>query len=396
MDGLVPTLRPDDAGFVLDLAAHAARVDRDGAFPWESLHALHAAGLLALTARMEDGGAGAGLVRAAAVVRHAGRGCASTGLILAMQLIHLRAAVRSEWPEHLRAQVGRDAVRSGALINALRVEPALGTPARGGLPATVARRTETGWRLSGRKIYSTGAPGLAWMLVFARVEPRGSPDTDEALPRTGLFLVPARSPGVRIEATWDQLGLRGSGSHDVVFADVLIPHDHAVDLRPPADWAQPDPEAVAWNTLLIAALYTGVAEAARDWTVAFLRGRAPSNLGAPLATLPRMQEAVGRIEARLLANRRLIAGAAAEADAGRPAPPAESGLIKTVAAENAIEAVQAAMQLAGNHGLSRANPLERHLRDVLCARVHTPQPDAAFVAAGRATLESAGRGALGQ
>lgn len=379
MDGpAFPTLHPDDAGFVLDLAARAASVDRAGAFPWESLRTLRAAGLLALTARIEDGGEGAGLVRAAEAVRHAGRGCASTALILAMQLIQLRTVARSDWPEPLRAEVGRSAARSGALINALRVEPALGTPARGGLPATAARRTEQGWRLSGRKIYGTGAPGLTWMLVFAR--------TQEAAPRTGLFLVPAASPGIAIEETWDQLGLRGSGSHDVVLDDVLIPHGHAVDLRPPAAWAQPDPEVTAWNTLLVAALYTGVAEAARDWLVAFLNGRAPANLGAPLATLPRMQEAVGRIEALLLTNRRLIAGAAADADAGRPAPAAESGLLKTVAAENAIQAVQAAMQLAGNPGLSRANPLERHLRDVLCARVHTPQPDAAFAAAGRLAL----------
>jgi alkylation response protein AidB-like acyl-CoA dehydrogenase len=42
--------------------------------------------------------------------------------------------------------------------------------------------------------------------------------------------------------------------------------------------------------------------------------------------------------------------------------------------------------LTGNHGLSRSNPLERHLRDVLCARIHTPQPDAAHLAAGRAAL----------
>jgi alkylation response protein AidB-like acyl-CoA dehydrogenase len=396
MDGSVSMLLPGDAGFVHDLAAHAARVDRDGAFPWESLNALHAAGLLALTARPEDGGAGAGLAQAAEAVRQAGRGCASTALILAMQLIQLRTAAHSDWPEHLRAEIGQGAVRSGALINALRVEPALGTPARGGLPATVARRTEEGWRLSGRKIYSTGAPGLASMLVFARVEPKGSPDTDEDPPRMGLFLVPARSPGIAIEDTWDQLGLRGSGSHDVVFTDVVLPYDHAVDLRPPAAWARPDPDTTAWNTLLVAALYTGVAEAARDWIVAFLRGRAPSNLGAALATLPRMQEAVGRIEALLLANRRLVASGAADADAGRPPSPTESGLLKTIAAENAVEAVQAAVQLAGNHGLSRANPLERHLRDVLCARVHTPQPDAAFVAAGRATLESAGRAALGQ
>ncbi len=394
MDGPAPTLPPDEAGFVPALAAHAASVDRDGAFPWDGLRALHAAGLLALTARPEDGGAGAGLLQAAAVVRQAGRGCASTALILAMQLIHLRTAARSDWPERLRAQIGRGAVCSGALINALRVEPALGTPARGGLPATLARRTAGGWSITGRKIYSTGAPGLAFMLVFARVEPlgspdvepKGSPDTEEAAPRTGLFLVPAQSPGVRIEATWDQLGLRGSGSHDVVFENVQVPADHALDLRPPADWAQPDPDTTAWNTLLVAALYTGVAEAARDWVASFLRGRAPASLGAPLATLPRMQEAVGRIEALLLANRRLIAGAAAEADAGRPPSPTESGLLKTTAAENAIEAVQGAVQLAGNHGLSRANPLERHLRDVLCARVHTPQPDAAFAAAGRLAL----------
>ena len=387
MDGSAfPTLPPGGAGFVHDLAAHAARVDRDGAFPWECLDVLHNAGLLALTARPEDGGGGAGLAQAAEVVRQAGRGCASTALIFAMQLIQLHTAAHSDWPEHLRVEIGRGAVRSGALINALRVEPALGTPARGGLPATVARRTEEGWRLSGRKIYSTGSPGLTSMLVFARVEPRGSPETDEDPPRMGLLLVSAKSPGIAIEETWDQLGLRGSGSHDVVFADVLVPHDHAVDLRPPADWARPDPETTAWNTLLVAALYTGVAEAARDWIVSFLRGRAPSNLGAPLATLPRMQEAVGRIEALLLTNRRLVAAAAAEADAGRPPSPAESGLLKTIAAENAIEAVQAAMQLAGNHGLSRANPLERHLRDVLCARVHTPQPDAAFAAAGRLAL----------
>ena len=389
MDGMAHGMTlcaPEADAIPPELAEHAAAVDRTGAFPQESLDALHAAGLLALTARAADGGQEAGLVRCTDLVRRAGQACASTALILAMQLIHVRAAARSAWPEHLRAQVGRGAGRFGALVNALRVEPALGTPARGGLPDTVARRTEGGWSLSGRKIYSTGSPGLTWMVVFARAEPEGSPGTDEAEPRVGQFLVPARSLGVRIEETWDQLGLRGSGSHDVVFEDVALPHDHAVDLRAPAGWARRDPDGAAWSGLLVAALYTGVAEAARDWLVQFLQNRVPANLGAPLATLPRMQEEVGRIEALLGANRRLLGSAAAATDAGHPPEGHESGLLKTVAAENAIAAVQAAMQLAGNHGLSRANPLERHLRDVLCARVHTPQPDAAYVAAGRAAL----------
>jgi alkylation response protein AidB-like acyl-CoA dehydrogenase len=130
----------------------------------------------------------------------------------------------------------------------------------------------------------------------------------------------------------------------VVFENVAIPLDHAVDLRAPADWARRDPEGAAWNALLIASLYTGVAEAARDWIVTFLRERVPANLGAPLASLPRMQEAVGRIEALLLTNRRLVGCAASDTDRGRPPEPHESTLLKTIACENAIEAVQAALQ----------------------------------------------------
>ena len=135
MDGMA--LRAAEADAVPpELAEHAAVVDRTGALPWDSLDALHAEGLPALTARAADGGQDAGLARVADLVRRAGQGCASTALILAMQLTHLRTAARSDWPEHLRALVGRGAGRFGALINALRVEPALGTPARGGLVGT--------------------------------------------------------------------------------------------------------------------------------------------------------------------------------------------------------------------------------------------------------------------
>ena len=378
MDGMV--LAQNDMGddLIAALAERADAVDREGRFPHESLELLHAEGLLNLTARRADGGQDAGLVRCTGLVRRAGQGCASTALIFAMQLIHLRTVAQSDWAEPVRATIGRSAGLYGALINALRVEPALGTPARGGLPDTIARRTADGWSITGRKIFSTGAPGLSWMLVFAR--------TDEETPRSGLFVVPARSPGISIEPTWDQLGLRGSGSDAVVFQDVRIPAAHAVDLREPSGWARRDPAGAAWSTLMVGALYTGVAEAARNWLVSFLRNRAPANLGAPLATLPRMQEAVGKIDALLLTNRRLIAAAAADTDAGSPPTMAESGLLKTVAAENAIAAVQSAIELTGNPGLSRANPLERHLRDVLCARVHTPQPDSAYTAAGRAAL----------
>lgn len=373
-DGLL--LRGGDPGeLARSFAATASRHDREGSFPHENFAALRAAGLLGLTVPREWGGEDAGLDRVAGVVGTIAEGCPATALVLAMQFIQHRGLARNaRIPLALRERLGRGAVERGELVNALRVEPELGTPARGGLPATTARRTADGWLVTGRKIYSTGSPALTWGLLWAR--------TDEAEPRTGTFLVPLRAPGVSIVETWDQAGLRASGSHDVLFRDLLIPAEYALDLRAPAEWGRPDPEQVAWNTLLIAALYTGVARAARDWLLGFLRDRRPANLGASLATLPRMQEAVGRIEALLLCNERLVAGAARNDDAS----PTECGLIKTVAAENSITAVQDAVALCGNHALSRSNPLERHLRDVLCARIHTPQPDSAFLAAGRAAL----------
>ncbi|GGF44620.1 acyl-CoA dehydrogenase [Aliidongia dinghuensis] len=361
-------------------AAEAAKHDRTGRLPRSHFDRLHEAGFLNLTVPAELGGGGVGLGEVVGIIGRIARGDASTALVLAMHLLHVASIFRKPtWPRHLAERIAWEILDGPALINALRVEPELGSPARGGLPATVARRTERGWRLDGHKIYSTGSTHLAWALVWAR--------TAEAEPRTGLFLVPMNAAGIRIEETWNHLGMRATASHDVLFENVLLPADHAVDIRAPADWAGPDPVQTAWNTLTITALYDGVARAARDWFVGYARDRRPANLGAPLATLERFQEAVGEIDGWLAVNRRLITGAAAEVDA-EPASlaAAEAGLIKRTVTDNAIKAVERALELTGNRGLDRTSPLERHYRDVLCSRIHTPQNDSILVAAGRAAF----------
>ncbi len=384
------------ARLTAQFTATAADHDRSGAFPRENFAALQAHGLIGLVAPTEHGGGGATLATARRVIAAVARGEPATALILTMTYLQHHALTRtdSRWPPHLRERVTRDAVERGALINALRVEPALGSPARGGLPATVARRDGEGWKIDGHKLYTTGIEGLSWLSVWAR--------TDEAVPRTGVFLVPRDAPGVRVIASWDHLGLRASGSHEVVFENVAIGLDHAVDLRAPADWApdagsQTDIDAhatqQAWMTVLLGSLYDAVATSARDWLVGFLNQRAPGSLGAPLASLPRVQEHVGEIEALLRTNRVLIDDATAAVDSGRAQASADSGLLKYTVTGNAVRAVELALQLSGNHGLTRHNPLERHYRDVLCSRIHTPQNDAILVAAGKRALLSSGAAA---
>jgi alkylation response protein AidB-like acyl-CoA dehydrogenase len=362
-----------------EFAGRAARHDRDASFPFENFDALSEAGLLALTVPAALGGHGAGARDAARIIGIFGKADPSTALVLSMHYIqHLVMARSSHWPARLARKLAREAIEGVALINALRVEPDQGSPSRGGLPVTIARRIETGWRLSGRKIYSTGAPILKWYAVWAK--------TDEPDVRVGLFLVPAGLPGTRIVETWDHLGLRASGSHDVVFDDVVFPLDYEIDVRKPVEWLVPDFTQATVHTIFVAAIYDGIARAARDWVIEFLKARVPSNLGAALATLPRVQEVVGGIEARLAVNARLIESFAGDFDDGVQLSPSESNIIKLTVTDNAVAAVEDALSLTSNHGLTRANPLERHYRDVLCGRVHTPQDDATRVIAGRLAL----------
>jgi alkylation response protein AidB-like acyl-CoA dehydrogenase len=174
--------------------------------------------------------------------------------------------------------------------------------------------------------------------------------------------------------------MRATCSDDVVLTDVVVPAERACGLEP-AGGGHRNP---AGPGTAIPAIYLGVAEAARDWLVGFLRERVPANLGHPLVELPRFQAALGEMGLRLTAARELLAALAAQADAGRDVPRETAWAAKTVANRAAIRAVEQAVSLIGNPGLSTRNPLERHLRDVLCARVHFPQEDTVVAALGAA------------
>jgi alkylation response protein AidB-like acyl-CoA dehydrogenase len=365
---------------VAALAQRAGEHDRDATFPFEGIDAVRAAGLLTTTVAERYGGPGAGVLDTARLLAELGRGDPSVALVTAMTLfIHAAQAVHPTWPENLYRDVLAESAQRPVLINALRVEPDLGSPSRGGLPATIARRTTDGWSLTGRKIYSTGSVALRWMVVWAR--------TDEPNPKVGGFLVRADTPGITIEPTWDHLGLRASASHDVVFDRVVVPADAVAGLSTPDN---PAPAALAvmqaWH-VAVPALYLGVARNALDWLVAFLHERVPSGLGAPLATLPRFHTTVGEIAAQIDGAQEILFGVAKRVDDGDPDAVARAGVAKVLATRALISAVEQALAATGNPGLTRQNPLQRHYRDVLCSRVHTPQDDAVIMASGLRVLD---------
>jgi alkylation response protein AidB-like acyl-CoA dehydrogenase len=367
-------------GITKALAAGAEANDRDASFPAAGIAAVQEAGLLTATIAQRYGGPGAGLADTVAILAALGKGDPSVAMISAMTVFaHAMQRYQPDWPDDAYADVVAESVTRPVLINALRVEPDLGTPARGGLPATIARRTREGWAITGRKTFSTGAGGLTWMLVWSR--------TEDDQPQVGAFLVRGDAPGIAIERTWDHLGLRASRSDDVIF-DGAPAHGHT-GLEVPRVGFSGIPGFAAWNCLGLAAIYLGVASAARDWLIKFLNERTPASLGAPLATLPRFQAAVGEIDALLGAADDLIGALARRFDDGDETVIARAPAAKLIANRAAIDSVAQALALVGNNGLTRKNPLERHYRDVLCSRVHSPQDDTIVASLGKAALREA-------
>ena len=144
-----------------------------------------------------------------------------------------------------------------------------------------------------------------------------------------------------------------------------------------------------WMSVLLSSVYDGVARSARSWLVQWLEQRKPSNLGAALSTLPRFQEVVGQIDTLLFNNHNLLHAAAQGLT-----PAAHAAQIKYLVTTNAIRAVELAIEASGNPGLSRSNPLQRHLRNVLCARIHTPQNDVTLIGVGKAVFAQRAKAAL--
>lgn len=362
------------------ISARAEVHDRTAEFPHEAFARLHEIGAQALTVPTEYGGLGGGIAEAVEVIERVGAADPSVGLILQWNYtnhLSLRHA-DNPWPAGIKEQVFRTAVTEGALINGFAVERGLGSLARGGVPATTAEEQSDGsWIINGEKAYGTGISGLRWITVTAT--------TVEENPRIATFLIDPDTPGWTVLPTWDHLGLRASDTQGALFEGTRVPGDRLVDIRDPRDGNSKLRSAGRQALpLLLAANYNGVSIATRDWLVEYLHTRVPTALGASLATVPRFHDRVGDIEAQVLTSQALLRQAVTALGGGDTPLPA---LAKHVATTTAIRITESALDLTGNPGLSRSNPLERHHRNALVGRIHFPQSDFILTGLGRAALE---------
>ena len=364
-----------------EIAPRADLHDREGTFSQENIDALWRAGHRQPQPPRAHGGPGADLRTTAAAVApspratprrrssgHAPHPPAAAGRRL------LRRATRPPAPAVFASALARPGADQRAARRA-RARDAGPRRRPRHARAVADRRTAAGASAAARSS-RTGASGLRWLVVW------GATEDDPDGRASGGSSCPATRPASRSSRRWDHLGHARLGEPR---RRVRRRRDPARPrLRPRARRARPTPgrDAAArrLDDVLLLAVYRGVAEAARDWLVGYLqRARAGEPRRAARDRCRASRRAVGEIEALLVRRERAARRLAGRRPrrrrraAERAAPSARSA--RSSSPRNAIEAVEQAVALVGNAGLTRHHPLQRHLRDVLCSRIHTPQED---------------------
>lgn len=333
----------------LEFAARAGDHDRDDSFVAENYERLRDAGLIEAAVPSELGGAGCGVGAMADVIRRIAHGCGSTALAFSM---HAHQVVIPAW--RWRHQPAA-APKVEPLLRMVADKRIILLSSGGGDwigGSGRAEKVEGGWRIHARKAFVSGAP-MGTMLMTSAV-------SDEGVLHFG---VPMSAPEVQRLDTWHTLGMRGTGSQDVVIDGLFVPDDKIALKRPQGEW-HPLFQIIATLAFpLVYAAYVGVAESARDIAVALARGRSGE------ARQPRL---VGEMETEMraaqLAHRHMIE--TAQQDAPSAESVGEVMLGRQLVESHAIRVVDLAMDIAAGQGFYRAAGLERRFRDVQGARYH--------------------------
>ena len=249
-----------------DLATRAGAHDREASYPFASVEALRAAGYLAAPVPPEHGGMGVASVHDLLVAAsRLARGDASVAIGANMHMTVLRNILR-RWEMAVAAGSERRAsafagtleavARDGAVI-ATAISEAGQDLTR---PATTATRTETGWRIEGRKVFCTMSPAATVLFTAVTFV------DDAGEERYGYARVPAGTPGVVVHDDWDALGMRASGSNTVSFEAADLP-EAALRGGFPAGSAVDYMESNLSAGLFHASASLGIAEAAQSAAV---------------------------------------------------------------------------------------------------------------------------------
>ena len=359
-------------------APRAAAHDRDATFPFDNYQDLRETGLLTICVPKAYGGLGADFATYVMVAAEIGRHCGATALSYNMHVsscmwsgfiadaLDMSSEQRADHDANRALHYAR-IVQQGKVYSQPFSEG--GAAAAGKAPwGTLAKPVDGGYVVTGKKIFASLAGAADYYGVLCTLDKPGQGGGSQ---RDSLYLVvPADAPGVSVVGEWDPLGMRGTVSRTLLLQDVLVPHS-----------ARLMPEGLYWQAAAryphmfatLSPTYMGIAQAAYDFTAAYLRAEVPGMPPVKRRMYPTKQIAVAEMRIKLEQTRALFLQNARDAQVD----PDKDARMRLYAAhftimENANALAALAIRTCGGQSMLKSLPLERLYRDSRCGSLMLP------------------------
>jgi alkylation response protein AidB-like acyl-CoA dehydrogenase len=382
-----------------DFATRAAEHDRENRFVAENFDRMKESGLLASAAPESFGGLGVESVHDITVaISRLARGCGSTAIAANMHIGAVWVVTRA-WQQAVAS--GDTDVQEGFgrflpfLGKSQVIISGAGTEQGQAFvfPQTTATPVDGGYLVNGHKIFATNSEIADSVTVILKV-----PDGDGWY-RFGNAIVLRGSPGMDVRGNWDALGMRGSGSHDIVFTDCFVPTEMLVLGGPLGEFGTAGWLGLATVNYALVGAFLGIAESARERIVETVKTRRKAPFDHVLAERPATQLQIAEIDVALTAARAALGRTALMMDEHVERPDSELTrediqrlmhqwqCTKLIVNRAAADVVDRAMALSGGAGYLANNDLARLYRDVRAGPFMQPlSPNEAFEWIGRAAL----------
>jgi alkylation response protein AidB-like acyl-CoA dehydrogenase len=329
--------------------------DRAARFDRELASKLGEVGYLGAPVAEEYGGRGLDYIGYGLIVEQVGRADSSARTVVSVQTSLVAGSIE-RWGTEEQKQRWLPRLCSGEALGCFGLtEPDTGSDAAN--LRTRATRTDSGWSISGQKMWISLGNFAEVALIFAQTDP------SKAHRGLACFLVPTDSEGFTSQEIHGKLGLRSSDTAELALDEVEVGEDAM--LGEIGDGFKVAMSALDNGRYSVAAGCVGICEGCVEASVAYAKER--KQFGVPLARFQLVQEMIADMILKRDASRMLVYRAGALKDEKKPNT-IETSLAKLHATEAAVECANLAIQVHGGAGYVDDYPVERYLRD---ARVTT-------------------------
>jgi alkylation response protein AidB-like acyl-CoA dehydrogenase len=365
-----------------DFALRAAQHDEEASFPYENYARLKESGYTILTIPEELGGLGGSLLERVKAQERLAQGDGATALAINMHfntmglLVDLYHRFKAPHVEAKLRKIARERLICGGsgsepdnAIYSLR-------------PRTTARRVEGGFIVNGKKIFGTQSVVIDYF--FGQALWQDGPQGPTVLT---FFIPPRETPGLAFKDDWHVMGMRSTASCSSELKDAFV-SDADVAAQYRVGRTLRVTKIFAKAPFSIGAPYIGIAVAARNFVVDFMRDRHRFPYKKPMSHLPGVYNKVGEMELLIEGARAAMWKAAAEMD--RDHPRSWSGkavAARMIAIENSVRVVDLALRAVGGSSFFKRFPLERLFRDVRAGLYHPFDSDETLEFLGKSAFD---------